>query len=70
MQNSVRHAVFTAPPEATLDGAALFALLTGHGCRVWLVTGDTAVATRPAGSRPDHLWGSPPTRSRTAPTGP
>ncbi|WP_411118531.1 exopolysaccharide biosynthesis polyprenyl glycosylphosphotransferase [Streptomyces sp. 058-1L] len=57
VQNSVRHAVFTAPPEATPDGAALFALLTGHGCRVWLVTGDTAVATRPAGSRPDHLWG-------------
>ncbi|MFF7254302.1 sugar transferase [Streptomyces microflavus] len=57
VQNSVRHAVFTAPPEATPDGAALFVLLTGHGCRVWLVTGDTAVATRPAASRPDHLWG-------------
>ncbi|MFE2294627.1 sugar transferase [Streptomyces sp. NPDC059452] len=57
VQNSVRHAVFTAPPEATPDGAALFALLTGHGCRVWLVTGDTAVAARPAGGRPDHLWG-------------
>ncbi|MFE8974630.1 sugar transferase [Streptomyces cyaneofuscatus] len=57
VQNSVRHAVFTAPPESTPDGAALFALLTGHGCRVWLVTGDTAVATRPAGGRPDHLWG-------------
>ncbi|MEW1612665.1 MULTISPECIES: sugar transferase [unclassified Streptomyces] len=57
VQNSVRHAVFTAPPETTPDGAALFALLTGHGCRVWLVTGDTAVAARPAAGRPDHLWG-------------
>ncbi|MFJ1593499.1 sugar transferase [Kitasatospora albolonga] len=57
VQNGVRHAVFTAPPEATPDGAALFALFTGQGCRVWLVTGDTAVATRPAATRPDHLWG-------------
>ncbi|MEW2069442.1 sugar transferase [Streptomyces sp. NPDC007346] len=57
VQNGVRHAVFTAPPEATPGGAALFALLRGHGCRVWLVTGGTAVATRPAGGRPDHLWG-------------
>lgn len=57
VQNSVRHAVFTAPPETTPDGPALFALLTGYGCRVWLVNGDTAVATRPAGGRPDHLWG-------------
>ncbi|WP_433406149.1 sugar transferase [Streptomyces sp. CA-146814] len=57
VQNSVRHAVFTAPPGTTPDGPALFALLTGHGCRVWLVTGDTAVAARPAGVRPDHLWG-------------
>ncbi|WP_411080052.1 sugar transferase [Streptomyces sp. cmx-18-6] len=57
VQNSVRHAVFTAPPEATPGGAALFAQLTGHGCRVWLVTGSPAVATRSAVSRPDHLWG-------------
>ncbi|WNF30865.1 sugar transferase [Streptomyces sp. C11-1] len=58
VQNSVRHAVFTAPPEATPDGAALFALLTGYGCRVWLVTdpGAGAVPARGTG-RPDHLWG-------------
>lgn len=57
VQNSVRHAVFTAPPEATPDGAALFTLLTGHGCRVWLVTGPGSVAGLPAEGRPDHLWG-------------
>ncbi|MFG3409239.1 sugar transferase [Streptomyces sp. NPDC048142] len=57
VQNSVRHAVFTAPPEATPDGDTLFTLLTGHGCRVWLVTGPGAVAGPPAGGRPDHLWG-------------
>ncbi|MFJ5044361.1 exopolysaccharide biosynthesis polyprenyl glycosylphosphotransferase [Streptomyces sp. NPDC088719] len=57
VQNSVRHAVFTAPPESTPDGAALFALLTGHGCRVWLVTGPGAVAGLPAEGRSDHLWG-------------
>lgn len=57
VQNSVRHAVFTAPPEATADGSALFTLLTGHGCRVWLVTGPGAVAGLPAEGRPDHLWG-------------
>ncbi|MFJ4611442.1 sugar transferase [Streptomyces griseus] len=57
VQNSVRHAVFTAPPEATPDGPALFTLLTGHGCRVWLVTGPGAVAGVPADGRPDQLWG-------------
>ncbi|MFJ4708627.1 sugar transferase [Streptomyces anulatus] len=57
VQNSVRHAVFTAPPESTPDGDALFKLLTGHGCRVWLVTGPGAVAGLPAEGRPDHLWG-------------
>ncbi|MER7699822.1 sugar transferase [Streptomyces sp. NPDC096095] len=57
VQNSVRHAVFTVPPEATPDGPALFALLTAHGCRVWLVTGPGAVAGPPAAGRPDHLWG-------------
>ncbi|WGP14139.1 sugar transferase [Streptomyces sp. SH5] len=57
VQNSVRHAVFTAPPEATPDGAALFTLLAGHGCRMWLITGPGTVAAPPAGGRPDHLWG-------------
>ncbi|MFJ4963949.1 sugar transferase [Streptomyces sp. NPDC088729] len=59
VQNSVRHAVFTAPVDSTPDGAALFTLLDGHGCRMWLVTGPGAgaVPARSAGSRPDHLWG-------------
>ncbi|MFI8195391.1 exopolysaccharide biosynthesis polyprenyl glycosylphosphotransferase [Streptomyces sp. NPDC085942] len=57
VQNSVRHAVFTAPPEATPDGPALLSLLTGHGCRVWLVSGPGAAVSAPAGGRPDHLWG-------------
>ncbi|MFH9264979.1 exopolysaccharide biosynthesis polyprenyl glycosylphosphotransferase [Streptomyces sp. NPDC017546] len=57
VQNSVRHVVFTAPPEATPDGAALFSLLTGYGCRMWLVTGPGSVAGLPAEGRRDHLWG-------------
>ncbi|MBD3551841.1 sugar transferase [Streptomyces californicus] len=57
VQNSVRHAVFTAPPEATPDGPALLSLLSGHGCRVWLVTAPGATASAPADARPDHLWG-------------
>ncbi len=57
VQNSVRHAVFTAPPEATPDGPALLSLLSGHGCRAWLVTGPGTTASAPADARPDHLWG-------------
>ena len=44
VQNSVRHAVFTVPPEAVPDGAELFALFARHGCRVWLITDQGAVA--------------------------
>ncbi|MFI8811976.1 MULTISPECIES: exopolysaccharide biosynthesis polyprenyl glycosylphosphotransferase [unclassified Streptomyces] len=59
IQSGVRHAVFTAPPDATPEGAALFGLFVGHGCRVWLISspGTGAAAPRPAGARPDHLWG-------------
>ncbi|HBF85639.1 MAG TPA: sugar transferase, partial [Streptomyces sp.] len=33
IQNSVRHAVFTAAPESVPDGTALFELFVRHGCR-------------------------------------
>ncbi|MEU4261728.1 sugar transferase [Streptomyces argenteolus] len=57
VQNSVRHAVFTVPPEAAPDGSALVELFVRHGCRVWLITDQgTAVPGRSV-SRPDHLWG-------------
>ncbi|MFD6276445.1 exopolysaccharide biosynthesis polyprenyl glycosylphosphotransferase [Streptomyces sp. NPDC060209] len=57
VQNSVRHAVFTAPPEAVSDGAELFALFARHGCRVWLITDQGAVAQCRTAPRPDHVWG-------------
>ncbi|MEI7031164.1 exopolysaccharide biosynthesis polyprenyl glycosylphosphotransferase [Streptomyces pratensis] len=59
VQNSVRHVVFTAPPEAAGDGAELFALLARYGCRMWLVSapGGPAVPAQAPGVRPDHLWG-------------
>ncbi|MFF2729450.1 sugar transferase [Streptomyces sp. NPDC058008] len=57
VQNSVRHAVFTVPPEALAEGAELFALFTRHGCRVWLITDREAVAHCRTAPRPDHVWG-------------
>ncbi|QNE74211.1 exopolysaccharide biosynthesis polyprenyl glycosylphosphotransferase [Streptomyces finlayi] len=59
IQNSVRDAFFTTAPGATRDGEALFALLAGHGCRMWLINGPAAGAFTPhrASARPDHLWG-------------
>ncbi|MFI8003201.1 exopolysaccharide biosynthesis polyprenyl glycosylphosphotransferase [Streptomyces sp. NPDC086010] len=57
IQNSVRHAVFTVPPESATDGAELFALFAKHGCRVWLITDQEAVARYRTGPRPDHVWG-------------
>uniref|UniRef100_A0AAU1LKK1 Exopolysaccharide biosynthesis polyprenyl glycosylphosphotransferase n=1 Tax=Streptomyces sp. NBC_00148 TaxID=2903626 RepID=A0AAU1LKK1_9ACTN len=57
VQNSVRHAVFTVPPEAVPDGAELFALFARHGCRVWLITDQGAVARYRTAPRPDHVWG-------------
>ncbi|MFJ8750112.1 sugar transferase [Streptomyces sp. NPDC102441] len=56
VQNSVRHAVFTVPPEAASGGAELFALFARHGCRVWLIT-DQAPAPYRSAPRPDHVWG-------------
>ncbi|MFB4426673.1 sugar transferase [Streptomyces sp. QL37] len=57
VQNSVRHAVFTVPPEAASDGAELFALFARHGCRVWLITDQAPVARYRNAPRPDHVWG-------------
>ncbi|WP_405808622.1 exopolysaccharide biosynthesis polyprenyl glycosylphosphotransferase [Streptomyces sp. NBC_01520] len=60
IQNSVRHAVFTVPPESAPDGAALVELFVRHGCRVWLITDQGTPVAGPSVSRqdrPDHLWG-------------
>ncbi|MFE9724948.1 sugar transferase [Streptomyces sp. NPDC005794] len=57
VQNSVRHAVFTVPPETAPDGAELFSLFARHGCRVWLITDQGTVARCRGASRPDHVWG-------------
>ncbi|MFJ6850575.1 sugar transferase [Streptomyces sp. NPDC091271] len=57
VQNSVRHAVFTVPPEAASDGAELFALFARHGCRVWLITDQAAAVRYRTAPRPDHVWG-------------
>ncbi|MFF3341791.1 exopolysaccharide biosynthesis polyprenyl glycosylphosphotransferase [Streptomyces flavidovirens] len=51
IQNSVRHAVFTHPPEQEL-----VTLLADHDCRLWQVDGSTpGTLTHP--QPPDHLWG-------------
>ncbi|MFD5871811.1 sugar transferase [Streptomyces sp. NPDC060322] len=57
VQNSVRHAVFTVPPETVSDGEELFALFARHGCRVWLITDQGTVARSRTAPRPDHVWG-------------
>ncbi|MEU0298131.1 sugar transferase [Streptomyces sp. NPDC006175] len=57
VQNSVRHAVFTAPPEAAPDGAELFALFARHGCRMWLITDQATAVRYRTTPRPDHVWG-------------
>ncbi|WP_326696086.1 exopolysaccharide biosynthesis polyprenyl glycosylphosphotransferase [Streptomyces sp. NBC_01754] len=56
IQNSVRHAVFTAAPESVPEGTALFELFVRHGCRVWLVTDLSGPTARELPAR-DHVWG-------------
>ncbi len=59
IQNSVRHAVFTRPPEADERTAALVRLFHDHGCRLWLT--DPAGTAKVTGMRvaqpADQLWG-------------
>ncbi|MEU6862696.1 exopolysaccharide biosynthesis polyprenyl glycosylphosphotransferase [Streptomyces sp. NPDC046876] len=59
IQNSVRHAVFTRPPEADERTAALVRLFHDHGCRLWLA--DPAGTAKVTGMRvaqpADQLWG-------------
>jgi exopolysaccharide biosynthesis polyprenyl glycosylphosphotransferase len=59
IQNSVREAVFTRPPEADERTAALVRLFHDHGCRMWLV--DPAGTAKVTGMRvaqpDDQLWG-------------
>ncbi|MFF8956573.1 exopolysaccharide biosynthesis polyprenyl glycosylphosphotransferase [Streptomyces sp. NPDC014894] len=58
VRDDVRHAVFTEPPGADTETAALMRLFARHGCRLWLVDGGAAAGNtwrRAAGH--DHLWG-------------
>ncbi|MET9324797.1 exopolysaccharide biosynthesis polyprenyl glycosylphosphotransferase [Streptomyces sp. NPDC003038] len=59
IQNSVRHAVFTRPPEADERTASLVRLFHDHGCRLWLA--DPAGTAKVTGMRVTHpadqLWG-------------
>ncbi|WP_405980266.1 sugar transferase [Streptomyces sp. NBC_00158] len=59
IQNSVRHAVFTCPPEADERTASLVRLFHDHGCRLWLA--DPAGTAKVTGMRvaqpADQLWG-------------
>lgn len=59
IQNSVRHAVFTRPPEADERTASLVRLFHDHGCRLWLA--DAAGTAKMTGMRvaepADQLWG-------------
>ncbi|WP_267243120.1 sugar transferase [Streptomyces sp. PR69] len=58
IQNTVRQAVVTQPPGACADTDALVALLSAHGCRMWLVDGGPASGDRPGRAYGrDHLWG-------------
>ncbi|WP_299539328.1 exopolysaccharide biosynthesis polyprenyl glycosylphosphotransferase [uncultured Streptomyces sp.] len=68
VQNAVRQAFFTEPPHTTPEGAELFALVTRHGCRSWLIEDPTATPPQAYGAahRTDHLWGY---TARLLPTG-
>lgn len=58
VQADVRHAVFTKAHAPDPDADVLVGLLTGHGCRIWVVDGPAAAPAGPGtavGS--DHLWG-------------
>ncbi|WP_256987811.1 exopolysaccharide biosynthesis polyprenyl glycosylphosphotransferase [Streptomyces sp. BR123] len=59
IQNSVRAAVFTRPPEADEHTASLVRLFHDHGCRLWLA--DPAGTAKVTGMRvaqpADQLWG-------------
>ncbi|WP_371681242.1 exopolysaccharide biosynthesis polyprenyl glycosylphosphotransferase [Streptomyces sp. NBC_01276] len=59
IQNSVRHAVFTRPPEADERTASLVRLFHDHGCQLWLA--DPAGTAKVTGMRvaqpADQLWG-------------
>ncbi|MFF2575959.1 sugar transferase [Streptomyces goshikiensis] len=59
IQNAVREAVFTRPPEADERTAALVRLFHDHGCRLWLA--DPAGTAKVTGMRvaqpADQLWG-------------
>ncbi|WP_449486497.1 exopolysaccharide biosynthesis polyprenyl glycosylphosphotransferase [Streptomyces avidinii] len=59
IQNSVRHAVFTRPPEADERTASLVRLFHDHGCRLWLADpAGTAKVTGMRVAQPcDQLWG-------------
>ncbi|MFJ3926077.1 exopolysaccharide biosynthesis polyprenyl glycosylphosphotransferase [Streptomyces sp. NPDC090022] len=59
IQNSVRHAVFTRPPEADEHTASLVRLFHDHGCRLWLAdpVGTAKITGMRVAQPADHLWG-------------
>ncbi|MFD0270488.1 exopolysaccharide biosynthesis polyprenyl glycosylphosphotransferase [Streptomyces sp. NPDC127106] len=59
IQNSVRAAVFTRPPEADEHTASLVRLFHDHGCRLWLAdpAGTAKVTDMRVAQPADQLWG-------------
>jgi exopolysaccharide biosynthesis polyprenyl glycosylphosphotransferase len=58
VQADVRHAVFVRPYADDPDPQALAAVLTGHGCRLWVVDHPAAAPAGPGSAAgADHLWG-------------
>ncbi|MEV7613893.1 sugar transferase [Streptomyces sp. NPDC089799] len=59
IQNSVREAVFTRPPEADEHTASLVRLFHDHGCRLWLAdpSGTAKITGMRVAHPADQLWG-------------
>ncbi|MFF5446866.1 sugar transferase [Streptomyces sp. NPDC012888] len=59
IQNAVRDAVFTRPPESDERTASLVRLFHDHGCRLWLAdpTGTAKITGMRVTQPADQLWG-------------
>ncbi|TJZ55944.1 exopolysaccharide biosynthesis polyprenyl glycosylphosphotransferase [Streptomyces piniterrae] len=67
IQNTVRDAVFTRPPEADPQTTALLRRFVGQGATIWLAGAAAGYGGRPAGPGGEHLWGFACRRLDTAP---